>query len=154
MTSQRDTSRKNNVFSTALSLQHNLPARKKIIGTSDILHHEVKSFRPTDPFLYRVNSDMQIVTRENSSGAYTRGRTFTEFVRMAWTFYNPFSSIPLGFVSCDSRVLTGLPDSTLDLYKRSLFTKGNIVSKKAGSLERTAIVHNLMQQRSKTLWVL
>ena len=73
---------------------------------------------------------------------------------MAWTFYNPFSSIPLGFVSCDSRVLAGLPDSTLDLYKRSLFTKGNIVSKKAGSLERTAIVHNLMQQRSKTLWVL
>ena len=58
MTSQRDTSRKNNIFSTALSLQHNLPARKKIIGTSDILHHEVKSFRPTDPFLYRVNSDM------------------------------------------------------------------------------------------------
>ena len=50
------------------ALQHNLPARKKIIGTSDILHHEdLKSFRPTDPFLYRMNTNMKIATRENST---------------------------------------------------------------------------------------
>ena len=33
--------------------------------------------------------------------------------------------------SFPARVLAGLPDSTLDLYKRSLFTKGNNVSKKS-----------------------
>ena len=33
-----------------------------------------------------------------------------------------FSPVPMGFVPCDARVLAGLPDSTLDLFKRSLFT--------------------------------
>ena len=31
----------------------------------------------------------------------------------------------MGFSPCDARVLAGLPDSTLDLFKRSLFTKDN-----------------------------
>ena len=40
MTSQHETSRKNKICSTGLST--GLPAREKIIGTTDILHHEVK----------------------------------------------------------------------------------------------------------------
>ena len=54
--------------------------------------------------------------------------------------------------SFPARVLAGLPDSTLDLYHSS--PRATMFLKKAGSLERTTIVYNLMQQRSKTLWVL
>ena len=34
--------------------------------------------------------------------------------RIAYTFYYPFSPIPMGFVSCDARDFAGLQDSTLD----------------------------------------
>ena len=58
---------------------------------------------------------------------------YTEFLSIAWTFYYPFSPIPMGFVPCDARVLAVLPDSTLDLFKRSLFTitKDNNISEKS-----------------------
>ena len=41
MTSQLET-RGDQQQKENFALQHNLPARKKIIGTSDILHHDVK----------------------------------------------------------------------------------------------------------------
>ena len=47
---------------------------------------------------------------------------YTDFRRIAQTFYYPFSPLPMGFVPCDARVLAGLPDSALDLFKPSLFT--------------------------------
>ena len=58
---------------------------------------------------------------------------YTDFLRIAQTFYYPFSPIPMGFVPCDARVLAGLPDSALDLFKRSLFkiTKDNNISDKS-----------------------
>ena len=76
---------------------------------------------------------------------------YTDIFRIAYTFYYPFASIPLGFVPCDARVLAGLPDSTLD---SSRSRRSPIFLMKAGSLERTAFVHSSMQQRNKTLWVL
>ena len=48
---------------------------------------------------------------------------YTDFLRIAQTFYYPFSPIPMGFVPFDARVLAGLPDSALDLFKRSLALK-------------------------------
>ena len=55
------------------------------------------------------------------------------FVQHSLDFLLFFSPIPMGFVPCDARVLTVLPDSTLDLFKRSLFTitKETIFLKKA-----------------------
>ena len=76
---------------------------------------------------------------------------YTDFLRIAQTFYYPFSPIPMGFVPCDARVLAGLPDSTLDSSRSRRTT---IFLMKAGSLERTAFVHSSMQRRNKTLWVL
>ena len=76
---------------------------------------------------------------------------YTHFLRIAQTFYYPFSPIPMGFVPCDARVLAGLPDSTLDSSRSRRTT---IFLMKAGSLERTAFVHSSMQRRNKTLWVL
>ena len=48
-------------------------------------------------------------------------------------FLDPFSPITVGFVPYDARVLAGLPDSILDLFKRSLFTitKDNNISEKS-----------------------
>ena len=58
---------------------------------------------------------------------------YTDFLRIAQTFYYPFLPIPMGFVPCDARVLAGLPDSALDLFERSLFTitKDNNISDKS-----------------------
>ena len=80
----------------------------------------------------------------------------TDIFRILYTFHYPFSPISMGFAPCDARVLAGLTDSTLDLFKRSLFTitKETIFLKKAGSLEGTAFVHSSFQRRNKTLWVL
>ena len=38
----------------------------------------------------------------------------SDIFRIAQTFYYPFSSIPMGFVSCDTRDLAGFRDSNSD----------------------------------------
>ena len=56
-----------------------------------------------------------------------------------------FSPIPMGFVPCDARVLAGLPDSTLDLFKRSLFmiTKDNKISEKSRVTRKNGLCSQL-----------
>ena len=65
------------------------------------------------------------------SFVYSSGKKIKLPFRIAQTY--PFSPIPMGFVPCDARVLAGLPDSALDLFKRSLFTitKNNNISDKS-----------------------
>ena len=60
-------------------------------------------------------------------------------------YYYPFSPIPMGFVPCDSRVLAGLPDSTLDLFKRSLFTitKNSNISDKSRATRKNGLCSQL-----------
>ena len=73
---------------------------------------------------------------------------YTHIFRIAWTFYYPFSPIPMGFVPCDARVWP--------VYRIQLWTRHDHEGQQyiAGSLERTTFVHSSMQRRNKTLWVL
>ena len=102
-------------------------------------------------------------TIQNSPGvsAFSSGKkincillnAYTDIFRTAQTSYYPFSPIPMGFVPCDARVLASLRclrDSTLDLFKRSLFTftKDNNISE-AGSLEITAFVYSSINVAEK-----
>ena len=69
----------------------------------------------------------------------------TDIFRIALTFYYPFSPIPMGFVPCNARVLAGLPDSTLDLFKRSVFTitKDNNISYKSRATRKNGLCSQL-----------
>ena len=51
----------------------------------------------------------------------------------------------MGFVPCDARVLAGLPDSALDLFKRSLFTimKDNNISDKSRATRKNGLCSQL-----------
>ena len=49
----------------------------------------------------------------------------------------------MGFVPCDARVLAGLPDSTLNLFKRSLFTKDNNISDKSRATGKNGLCSQL-----------
>ena len=45
----------------------------------------------------------------------------------------------MGFVPCDARILAGLPDSTLNLFKQSLFTKDNNISDKSRATRKNGL---------------
>ena len=51
----------------------------------------------------------------------------------------------MGFVPCDARVLAGLPYSTLDSFKRSLFTitKDNNISDKRRATRKNGLCSQL-----------
>ena len=51
----------------------------------------------------------------------------------------------MGFVPRDAHVLAGLPDSTLDLFKRSLFmiTKDNDISEKSRVTRKNGLCSQL-----------
>ena len=76
---------------------------------------------------------------------------YTNFLRIAQTFYYPFSPILMGFVPCDARVLAGLPDSALDLFERSLFTitKDNNISDKSWATRKNGLCWQLNAAEKK-----
>ena len=51
----------------------------------------------------------------------------------------------MGFIPCHARVLAGLPDSALDLFKRSLFTitKDNNISDKSRATRKNGLCSQL-----------
>ena len=89
----------------------------------DISKFKMAALPPS--FVY--SSGKKVILRLNMSCKCIYGYFFS----IAQTFYHPSSPIPMGFVPCDARVLAVLPDSSLDLFKRSLFTitKDNISEK-------------------------
>ena len=68
--------------------------------------------------------------KKTNCGLIYVANAYTDIFRITYTFYCPFSPIPMRFVPCDVCVLAGLPHSTLDL---SLFTitKDNNISEKS-----------------------
>ena len=54
-----------------------------------------------------------------------------------------FFTYSYGIRSCDARVLAGLSDSTLNLFKRSLFTKDNNISYKSRATGKNGLCSQL-----------
>ena len=75
----------------------------------------------------------------------------SDIFRIAQTFHYPFSPIPMGFVSCDTRDLAGLQNSALDHVGHNVSKKSRVTRKNGPCLQLNTADTKILQKLNTTL---